>query len=99
MTNKSGKFLKDVEDIFLTQMITDPMRKDALLDLLVNKEGLMGDVMVGRATVITKYLSSKFFGVMRKMASRVATLAFKRANFKLFREQLSRVPRNLLLRA
>ncbi|KAK4811191.1 hypothetical protein QYF61_019822 [Mycteria americana] len=34
----------------------------------------------------------KIFGVMRKKVSRVATLDFKRADFKLFRELLSSVP-------
>ena len=34
----------------------------------------------------------KIFSVMRKKDSRVATLDFRRANFTLFRELLSRVP-------
>ena len=34
----------------------------------------------------------KIFGVMRKKVSRVATLDFKRANFKLLRELVSSVP-------
>ncbi|KAK4810529.1 hypothetical protein QYF61_004492 [Mycteria americana] len=47
VTSKSGKFLKFVEDNFLTQVLSEPTRKDALLDLLfVNREGLVGDVMV-----------------------------------------------------
>ncbi|GAB0207632.1 hypothetical protein GRJ2_003228900 [Grus japonensis] len=46
VTSRSGKFLKFVEDNFLAQVLRDPTRKDALLDLLfVNREGLVGDVM------------------------------------------------------
>ena len=37
-----------MEDNFLTQLVSEPPREGALLDLLlVNREGLMGDVMVG----------------------------------------------------
>jgi len=37
-----------VGDNFLSQVLSEPARKDALLDLLfVNREGLVGDVMVG----------------------------------------------------
>ncbi|KAK4806962.1 hypothetical protein QYF61_027329 [Mycteria americana] len=46
VTSKSGKFLKYVEDNFLSQVLCEPTRKDALLGLLfVNREGLVGDVM------------------------------------------------------
>ncbi|KAK4818300.1 LOW QUALITY PROTEIN: hypothetical protein QYF61_010762 [Mycteria americana] len=46
--SRSWKFLKFVgDDNFLSQVLSEPARKDALLDLLfVNREGLMGDVMV-----------------------------------------------------
>lgn len=48
MTSKSGKFQWFVEDNFLTQVLSESARKDALLDLLfVTKEGLKGDVTVG----------------------------------------------------
>ena len=87
-------YLKYVEDNFLSQVLSEPTRKGALLDLLfVNREGLMGDVMVGGCLGHSDHerIESKIFGVMRKKVSRVATLDFRRANFKLFRELVSRV--------
>ncbi|KAK4810867.1 hypothetical protein QYF61_008839 [Mycteria americana] len=46
VTSKPGKFLRFVEENFLSQVLSEPTRKDALLDLLfVNREGLMADVM------------------------------------------------------
>ncbi|GAB0177355.1 anoctamin-2 [Grus japonensis] len=51
VTSKSGKFLKCVEDNTLSQVFSEPARKDALLDLLfVNREGLVGDVMMYEIT-------------------------------------------------
>ncbi|GAB0179913.1 hypothetical protein GRJ2_000456600 [Grus japonensis] len=44
----SRRFLECVEDNFLTQLVSEPTREGALLDLLfANREGLVGDVMVG----------------------------------------------------
>ncbi|GAB0184054.1 hypothetical protein GRJ2_000870700 [Grus japonensis] len=42
---QSRKFLECVDDNFLLQVIEEPMRRGAMLDLiLTNKEGLVGDV-------------------------------------------------------
>ncbi|PKU33292.1 rna-directed dna polymerase from mobile element hypothetical protein [Limosa lapponica baueri] len=44
--SKAWKFLKFAGDNFLSQVLSEPTRKDALLDLLfLNREGLMGDDM------------------------------------------------------
>ncbi|PKU34926.1 mitochondrial fission process protein 1 [Limosa lapponica baueri] len=46
---QSRRFLGCVGDNFLTQLVREPTREGALLDLLfVNREGLVGDVTVGR---------------------------------------------------
>ena len=46
--NRSRKFLKHTEDHFLVQVLREMTRKGALLDLLfVNREGLMGQVVIG----------------------------------------------------
>lgn len=46
MTSKFGKFLKDVEDNLLSQVLSDPTRKGALLDMLFeNRKDLVDDVM------------------------------------------------------
>jgi len=45
---QSRRFLECVEDNFLMQMVSDPTRGAASLDLLfTNREGLVGDVVVG----------------------------------------------------
>jgi len=45
---QSKKFLECMEDNLLTQLVREPTREGALLDLLfMNREGLVGDVMVG----------------------------------------------------
>ncbi|KAK4827172.1 hypothetical protein QYF61_015134 [Mycteria americana] len=93
--SRSWNFLKFVGDDFLSQVLSEPTRKDALLDLLfVNREGLVGDVMVGGCLGHSDYemVEFKIFSVMRKKDSRVATLDFRRGNLKLFRELFSRVP-------
>ena len=75
--------------------LSEPTRKDALLDLLlVSREELVGNVMVGVCLDHSNHRMVKFkiFSVIRKKDSRLAMLDFRRANFKLFRELFSRVP-------
>lgn len=88
MTSKSGKFPKLVKDNFLSEVLSEPTRKYASLDLFVNKERLLGDVMVGGSLGCDDHQKVEFkvLGVMRKIFSRVATLDFEKANFKLLRE-------------
>lgn len=46
-----------VEDNFLTQLVSEPTREGAALDLFVNREGLLGNASVGGhplGTVIVK---------------------------------------------
>jgi len=43
---QSGRFLECVEDNFLTQLVSEPTRADASLDLLFTNRGLPGDVVV-----------------------------------------------------
>ena len=46
---QSRRFLECVEDNFLTWLVSEPSRECAPLDLLfVNRERLVGDMMVGR---------------------------------------------------
>ncbi|MCQ4179287.1 hypothetical protein FK518_27320 [Klebsiella pneumoniae] len=45
---QSKRFLEGVEDSFLMQLVREPTRGGALIDLLfTNREGLVGDVKVG----------------------------------------------------
>ena len=93
--SRSWKFLKLVRGNFLSQVLSEPARKDALLDLLImTREALVGDVMVGGCLGHSDHemVEFKLLSVKRKKDSRVATLDFRRANFKVFRELFSRVP-------
>jgi len=60
----------------------------------VNREGLVVDVMVGVCICHSDHeiVELKIFSAIRKKDSRVATLNFRRANFKLYRGLFSRVP-------
>ena len=78
----------------MSRVLGEPTRKDDLLDFLfVNREGLVGDVMVGGCLGHSdcEMVEFKIFSVMRKKDSRVATLDFRRANLRLLRELFSRV--------
>jgi len=79
----------------LAQVLSKTTWKDALVDLLfVNREGPMGDVVVDGCPGHSdrEIFEFKIFSVIRKNDSRDATLDFRRANFKQFRELFSRVP-------
>jgi len=87
VTSRLWKLLKFVGDNFLTQVLSEPARKDALLDLLfVNREGLVAGVTVGGCLGHCGHDMAEFniFSVKRKKDNRVATLDFRRANL-LFR--------------
>ncbi|GAB0203247.1 hypothetical protein GRJ2_002790300 [Grus japonensis] len=77
----SRKFLKHVEDNFLLQVLSELTR--ILLDLLfVNREGLMGKEVI----------EFQIIGDRRKIASKTSTLDMGRADFRLLKELVSKVP-------
>ncbi|PKU29205.1 dtw domain-containing protein 2 [Limosa lapponica baueri] len=62
---KSRKFLECVDDNFLLQMVEEPTRKGAMLDLVItNKEGLVGNVKLkgSLAAGTMKWWSSRSLG-------------------------------------
>ena len=78
----------------MSQLLSELTGKDAFLDFLfVNGEGHVENVVVGHCLGHSDHemFQFKIFSVMRKKDSRVATLDFRRANFKLCRELFSRV--------
>ncbi|PKU39627.1 hypothetical protein llap_10073 [Limosa lapponica baueri] len=90
---KQSRFLKCVEDNFLTELESEPTKEGALLDLFVNREGLVGAVMTGghlrhSDDEIIEFL---VLGQVRSGGSRTASLDF-RADFGLFRSLVDRVP-------
>ncbi|GAB0205816.1 hypothetical protein GRJ2_003047200 [Grus japonensis] len=94
-TSRSRSFLKHLDDNFLVQLLKEPTRKGALLDLLlVNREGLMGEVAIGGRLGHSDHevVEFKIFGDRRKTATKTSTLDMRRADFRLLRELVSQVP-------
>jgi len=87
-------FLECVEDNFLTQLVSEPTREGAPLDLLfANRERLVGDVMVGGRLGYHDHETIEFsiLREVRRGGNRNATLDFQRADFGLFRSLIDRV--------
>ncbi|GAB0202999.1 hypothetical protein GRJ2_002765500 [Grus japonensis] len=84
---QSRKFLECVNDNFLLQVIEEPMRRGAMLDLiLTNKEGLVGDVKLKGSLGCSDHEMVEF------RILRAATLDLSRADFGLFRDLFGRIP-------
>jgi len=92
---QSRRFLQSIDDNFLMQMVEEPTRKGALLELVLkNKEGLVEDVKVGGSLGSSDHEMVNFrilHGGSRAIR-RIKTLDFKRANFGLFKELLGGIP-------
>lgn len=88
-----NKFLECVEDNFLTQLVCELVREDALLDLLfVSREGMVSDVVV-RGHLRHSYHEIKEFSALeqvRRRFSRTAILDLQRAAFGLSRNLADR---------
>ncbi|KAK4811010.1 hypothetical protein QYF61_015714 [Mycteria americana] len=92
---QSRRFLECVADNFLTQLVSEPTREGAPLDLLfTNREGLMSHVMVGGHLGQSDHEMIEFLicGKAERGVSKTATLDFRRADFGLFRRLVERVP-------
>ena len=89
------RFLQSIDDNFLMQVVEEPTRKGALLDLvLTKKEGLVEDVKVGGSLGCSDHEMVEFrilCGGSRAI-SRIKTLDFRRANFGPFKELLGGIP-------
>ncbi|PKU36607.1 adaptin ear-binding coat-associated protein 1 [Limosa lapponica baueri] len=94
-SRQARRFLKCMEDNFLTQLVEEPTRGGTLLDLLfTHKEGLVGDVEVGGRLGLSDHEMVKFsiLSEVRKGVSKTSTLDFRRVDFSLFRALVGRVP-------
>ncbi|GAB0187094.1 hypothetical protein GRJ2_001174700 [Grus japonensis] len=92
---QSRRFLECIDDNFLLQVIQEPTRRGAMLDLvLINKEGLVGNAKLKGSLVCSDHEMVQF-GILRaarREHSKLITLDFRRADFGLFRDLLGRVP-------
>jgi len=88
---QSRRFLQSIDDNFLMQVVEEPTRKGALLDLvLTNKEGLVEDVQAGGRVSCSDHEIVEFRILCggSRVISRIKTLDPKRADFALFKELL-----------
>ena len=84
-----------MQDSFLTQLVREPTRGGALLDLLfTNREGLAGDVKAGDCLEQSDHEIVEFsiVGDVRRVTSKTAILNFQRADLDLFRMLVAGVP-------
>jgi len=98
---QSRRFPKCVEDNFLMPLVREPTRGGALLDLLfTNREGLVGDVVVGDCLGFSDHEIIEFLvqGEIKRGASNITTMDFQRADFGLFRTLVERVPWDRVLK-
>ncbi|GAB0187539.1 hypothetical protein GRJ2_001219200 [Grus japonensis] len=92
---RSRRFLECIDDNFLLQVTEEPMRRGAMLDLvLTNKEGLMGNVKFKDSLGCSDYeaVEFKILKAARRVHSKLTALDFRRADFGPFRDLLGRVP-------
>jgi len=92
---QSKRFLQSIDDNFLMQVLEQPTRKGALLDLvLIKKEGLVDDVKAGDTLSCSDHEMVEFRILCggSRVISRITTLDFRRANFDLFKELLGEIP-------
>ncbi|GAB0179062.1 hypothetical protein GRJ2_000371500 [Grus japonensis] len=92
---QSRRFLECVNNNFLLQVIEEPMRRGAMLDLiLTNKEGLVGDVKLKGSLGCSdhKMVEFRILRAVRRAHSKLTALDFRRADSGLFRDLLARIP-------
>jgi len=92
---QSRRFLECTDDKFLLQVIEQPMRRGAMLDLvLISKEGLMVKVKLKCSLGCSDHelVEFKILRAARRIHSKLTTVDFRRAGFGLFRHLLGRVP-------
>ncbi|GAB0206162.1 hypothetical protein GRJ2_003081800 [Grus japonensis] len=92
---QSRRFLECIDDNFLLQVIEEPTRRCAMLDLvLTSKEGLVGDVKLKGSLGCRDHemVEFKILRAVRRAHSKLTALAFRRADLGLFRGLLGRVP-------
>jgi len=90
---QSRRFLECVDDNFLTQLVSEPTRGGASLDLLfTNREGLVGDVVVGDRLGLSYHEMTELsvHGEIKRGASKTTFTDFRKADYA-FRTLVKRV--------
>lgn len=92
---KPKRFLKSTGYIFLFQVVQEPTRRGAMLNLvLTNKKGLVtaGGVKGNLGCTDHKMVGFKILRASKSVCSKFATPCFRRADLELFIKLLGRVP-------
>jgi len=98
---QSRRFLECVEDNFLMQLVSEPTRGGASLDLwFTNREGLVGDVVVRGCLGLSAHEMIEFLfqGHVKRRAIKTTTVDFQREDFDLLRTLAERVPQERVLK-
>ncbi|KAJ7411667.1 hypothetical protein BTVI_48805 [Pitangus sulphuratus] len=88
-TTRARRFLKNLDDSFMEQVLRKPTWKDSLLDLLdVNRVDLVSEVVIGGCLRHSDHEATEFkISVNRsKSASKTSALDMRRADFRLLGE-------------
>jgi len=90
---QSRRLLECMEDNFSSQVIDSPTRRGAILDLLLtNTSELVSDTLIGDSLGCSGHALVEF-AVLRDIGqakSKFRTLDFRKANFQIFKELVSR---------
>ncbi|XP_074986240.1 uncharacterized protein LOC142072657 [Caretta caretta] len=92
---QSRKFLESVGDNFLAQVLEEPTRGGAFLDLLLtNRVELVGEAKVDRNLGGSDHelVEFRILTQGRKVSSTIRTLDFRKADFDSLRERMARIP-------
>ena len=92
---QSRRFLDHVDDEFLLHVTEEPPGRGAVLALVLSsREGLVEKVELkgGLGCSDCEMVEFEILGAARRAHSKLITLDWRRADFGLFRDLLSRVP-------
>ena len=93
---QSRRFLGCVDDTFLLQVIEEPVRRGAMLKLvLTNKEGLVGSVKLKGSLGCSDHemVEFKILRAARRAHSQLVALDCRREALGLFRDPTQTIPR------
>lgn len=96
-TTQARRFLKHLHHNFMEQVLRELSWKDYLDLLLVSREDEQSEHWGQLSHIDHRAIKFKISGDRRKSARKTSTLAMRRADLRLLRELVSRVPWEMLL--
>lgn len=83
-------FLENTDDNFLLQGIEEVMKRGAMRDLIISKEGFVGNVKVKGSLGYSEYHEFKILRAASRAHNKFTTLDFRREGFGIFRNLLGK---------